>query len=345
MNNKIPKYSENRALDIGQKNLEILRKETGKIKFTGCYIHLAPICNFKCEGCFTHVKSRKKISLDFKTIKNIIDFAKSRGARSIIFAGAGEPTLDPDFEKIVKYIKKQNLQIVLFTNLTTLKNIKQAENFLNNGPVIGKLYTLDKQKYNKITHYHKAFESAMRGLVFLLAAKKNLEKQGEKPTLAIDSYITKNNYLDLSNVLRFCRENKIIPYFEAFIELGQTKRDIKKFALSEKSLAKLFLELQKIDKQEFNLKTLIKPGTRNYGQDICQKATHMFSVRENGDVCMCICSLRKVGNIFNNKNLYKELENIFNVKNKALKNYFVCDKCSKVINPRDLRNCHVKNCL
>ena len=341
MSYKIPKYSENRALDIGQKNLETLRKESGQIKFTGCYIHLAPICNFKCEGCFTHVKSSKKISLDFRTIINVIDFAKSRGARSIIFAGAGEPTLDPDFQRIVKYIKKQKLQIVLFTNLTTLKNIKQAEKFLINGPVIGKLYTLDKLKYNKITNYQKAFEFAMRGLGFLLEAKKKLEKEGKKPILAIDSYITKNNYLDLPNVLRFCRENKIIPYFEAFIELGQTKKDITKFALSEKSLAQLFLELQKIDKQEFNLKTPINSGSRNYGLDICQKATHMFSVRENGDVCMCVCSLRKVGHILNNENSYKELEKIFNVKNKWLKNFFVCDKCSKVINPQYLPDCKI----
>ena len=341
MSYKIPKYSENRALDIGKNNLEVLRTGKGKIKFTGCYINLSPICNFNCEGCFTHAKSRQKGRLNFKTIKGIVDFAKDRGAQSIIFAGAGEPTLDPDFEKIVSYIKKQKLQTVLFTNLTILTSEKQAREFLINGPVIVKLYTLDEQKYNKMTNFNKAFEYAMRGLCLLLEARKKLEKQGKKTTLAIDSYISEDNYLDLPDLLRFCRTNKIIPYFEAFIELGQKKNIIDKLSLPEKSLAQLFLKLQKIDRDEFNIKTPINPWSRNYGQDVCQKATHMFNVRENGDVCMCICTLRKVGNILKVKDSSKKLGKIFNAKNKGLKNFFVCDKCSKLINPKYLKNCQI----
>lgn len=176
----------------------------------------------------------------------------------------------------------------------------------------------------------------MRGLNFLLEAKKELEKTGKKITLAIDSYITKENYLDLPDLLRFCRKNKITPYFEAFIELGQPKKNIKKLALSEKELAQLFLKLQKIDKDEFGVKTQIHSWSRNYGMDVCKKATHMFSVREDGNICMCVCSLRKVGNIKDQENPYKSLEKVFDVNNKWLLNYFMCDKCSKLINPRYL---------
>jgi len=246
---KIPKYSEDRSIDVGQHNLKVIKKGKGKIKFTGAYIHLVPICNFKCNGCFTHIEFYKEvIRLNFGQIKRIIDFAKDRGAKSIIFAGAGEPTFDPEFKKIINYIKKQNLQSVLFTNMTTLKSKVQAKEFLSAGPVIGKLFTLNERKFNQMTHRENAFQEAMRGLNLLLEAKKELEEDGKKIILAIDSYISKENYLDLPDLLRFCRKNKIIPYFEIFIELGQSKKIIKDLSLSGKELARLFLKLQKVDR-------------------------------------------------------------------------------------------------
>ncbi len=337
MQYSIPNYSEDRSVDIGKHNLEALRKGKGKIKFTGAYIHLSSICNFKCEGCFTHVKVTKTTRLKFRTIRRIVDFAKDRGVQSIIFAGAGEPTLDPEYKKIVSYIQKQKLQTVLFTNLTTLKNKNQAKKILKSGPVIAKLYTLNEQKYNRITHSKNAFKTAMKGLKLLLKTGEDLEKQGKKTTLAIDSYITKENYMDLPDLLRFCRENNIIPYFEAFIELGQSEKIIKKLFLTEEKLTKLFLKLQKIDKEEFDINTPIHSWSRHYGMDVCRKTTHMFSVREDGNVYMCVCSLKKVGNVFDQKDPYESLERIFNVKNSWLLNYFVCDKCSKLINPKFLK--------
>lgn len=333
----IPNYSEDKSIDIGKDNLKSLRSGKGKIKFTGAYIHLAPICNFRCKGCFTHMEAINAKRLRLKDIKKIVKFVKSRGGRSITFAGAGEPTLDPEFDKIFDLIIKKNLQTVLFTNLTTLKNLKQAKKYLQAGPVIAKLYTLKPNKYNRLTRNKDAFKSAKNGLELLLAAKKDLESKGRKVTLAIDSYICKENFMDLPNLLRYCRQNGIIPYFEAFIELGQSRRTIKKLSLSEKELAELFLRLQRIDNEEFNIDTPINAWSRNYGQDACRKATHMFSVREDGYVYMCVCSLRKVGSIFDKKDPYVSLEDIFSVRNKGLLDYFVCDKCSKLVNPKYLK--------
>jgi len=337
MVDKIPRYSEDKSITFGIQNLTALKNGTGQIKFTGAYINLAPVCNFNCDGCFTHTNYKKNIKLTFQQIKRIIDFAKDWGAKSIIFAGAGEPTLDPQFKEIIGYIKKQNLQLVLFTNMTTLMNKTEAKKFLLLGPVIGKLYTLNEKKYNEITHCKTAFKDAMQGLNYLIEARKELKREKQKAVLSIDSPVTKENYKDLPDLLRFCRKKKVIPYFEGFIELGQSKKTVEKLSVSEKKLAQLFQKLQKIDKTEFSISTLVSLGTRNYGMAVCNKATHMFSVREDGSVCMCICTLRKVGNILDQKDPYKSLEKIFNVKNKKLLNYFVCDYCSKSINPKYLK--------
>ena len=334
---KIPKYSEDRSVDIGKLNIEALRKGEGRITFTGAYIHLAPACNFRCNGCYTHVELCEKIMLGYKTIRRIVDFARDRGAKTIIFAGAGEPTLDPEFEGITRYIRNQKLKTVLFTNMTTIKNVEKAREYLTNGPVITKLFTLDEGKYKAITHNKNAFKDSMKGLGLLLDAREELEGKGKRSTLALESYITRENQMDLPDLLRFCREKKIIPYFEAFIETCQPGRVIKRLSLSEKELAQLFMKLRKIDKEEFDIDTKIPPWSRIYGMDVCNKATHMFSVREDGNLHMCICSPRKIGSVYDQEDPYKSLEKIFNAKNKWLLDYFSCDRCSKRINPKFLK--------
>lgn len=335
---KISDYSEDKSKTIGLANLESLRKGKGELKFNGVYIHLAPICNFRCIGCFSHIENVICDRLRFQTIKRVVDYAHDHGSKSIIFAGAGEPTLDTEYLKISNYIVQKGLQIVLFTNLSTLKTIAQAEKMLQRGPVIGKLYTLNKAKYNYITKNKFAYKYAQEGFELLIKAKNNLKSSNpkQKIILAMDAYVSRINYQDLPDLLRFCRKNDIIPYFEAFIELGQKPEIIRKYALTEKELTNIFVKLREIDKEEFGLETDIKSGSRNYGQDPCIKATHMFSVRENGDIRMCVCTLRSVGKIYNNKDPYQTLENIFSSQNKELLEYFKCDQCSKKVNNKYL---------
>lgn len=249
----IPKYTEDRSSDVGKKNLHNLVCGKGQLNFTGAYIFLAPICNFRCKGCFTHVYKNNSAQLSFNSIKKIVDFAKNRGAKSIIFAGAGEPTLDPLYKKIRNYINKLGLQVVLFTNGTTIKNKQEAKKMLLSGPVVAKMFSLNAKKYNELTGRKNAFALSMKGINFLIQARNELEKEDKKISLAIDSYISKENYKELPSLLKFCRKNRIIPYFESFIELGQPKNIIKQMALCEKKLANLFLELAKIDKEEFKI--------------------------------------------------------------------------------------------
>jgi MoaA/NifB/PqqE/SkfB family radical SAM enzyme len=328
---KIPDYSEDRSGKIGEHNLKVLQTSSGKLNFTGVYIHLAPVCNMRCKGCFTHVDQLGKERLNFNTIKRIIDFAKDSGARTIILAGAGEPTFDPEFKRVRGYIKEQDLKTVLFTNLSTIKNENEAKSLLEDGPVIGKLFTLNKRKYDDITNCSNAYDAAIDGLCFLLDAKVKLEKEGKVVTLALDSYITRDNYMDLPELLRYCRKREIIPYFEAFIELGQSAELVKELALSEKELRRLFRELKQIDKEEFNIDVPLHPCSRNYGQDVCKKSTHMFSVRQDGQIYMCVCSLRPAGNVYQRNDPYESLRSIFMKENKWLIDYFICDECSQQI--------------
>lgn len=278
--------------DIGDKNRRIIQNKKGKMEFTSAFIDLNGGCNLKCEGCFKHMdKEQPKERLNLGQIKGVIDFAKERGAKSIVFAGLGEPLMDKDFLNALDYIKENNLQSITFTNATLIKDKSTAKNLLEAGPVIAKRNTLDDNLQDKLVGVKDASKLMKHGLDNLLAAKKELEEKGQKSTLGMDSYVVKDNAEDLVDLLRYCRKNDILPYFEAFIELGQLDKTVQKLALSQKELTDLFLKLQKIDKEEFGVNTSVVSGQRVYGQPICEKGSHMFSVRVDGKVYPCVSSI------------------------------------------------------
>jgi wyosine [tRNA(Phe)-imidazoG37] synthetase (radical SAM superfamily) len=57
-------------------------------------------------------------------IKKLIDTLHSRGLLPVILIGGGEPTLHPDFEAVVEYIKSKGIQIGIATNGSRLEKIE-----------------------------------------------------------------------------------------------------------------------------------------------------------------------------------------------------------------------------
>ncbi|QHI71946.1 radical SAM/SPASM domain-containing protein [Aminipila terrae] len=79
-------------------------------------------CNFKCKYCYRQVDPEKyKTSnmLSFDTFKKLIDDVKgfNRPLKSLMFAKIGEPTLNPELPRMVRYAKKSN--VVLSTKIIT----------------------------------------------------------------------------------------------------------------------------------------------------------------------------------------------------------------------------------
>ena len=147
------------------------RKE-GKLRFHHAFVDMERICNLACHGCFQFMdrdRTRKKLS--YEEIKYIIDFAKEREADIIIIAGAGEPTLDPDFKKIVDYIKSKEMLSVVFTNGSTLD--EELANFLFDhavSPIIKK-FAVDFEKQDYLIGRQGISKRMQRGLEILLKIK------------------------------------------------------------------------------------------------------------------------------------------------------------------------------
>ena len=87
--------------------------------FTQLSLDLTSNCNYRCDWCFNkHLINKKTDSLSLKEKEKILKEAVKLGAKTLVFPGTGEPTLDPDFYPLVEIAHKLGLITVVYTNLT-----------------------------------------------------------------------------------------------------------------------------------------------------------------------------------------------------------------------------------
>jgi MoaA/NifB/PqqE/SkfB family radical SAM enzyme len=89
-------------------------------------LDLTSACNFSCPHCVdsTIINTRSHLSLE--DIKKTIRRLQSNGLLSVILLGGGEPTLHPDVEEVVRYLKRKKLQVGIVTNGSRLDKIAGA---------------------------------------------------------------------------------------------------------------------------------------------------------------------------------------------------------------------------
>jgi MoaA/NifB/PqqE/SkfB family radical SAM enzyme len=332
---EIPGYtgSRERVNEIIENNKRAIETRRGKILFNSVFIDLNfcyrgannrrkwAACNLRCPGCFKLAdRQENQDMLTLQEIREVVGFARERNAVSITIAGAGEPLLDPHFWKLLKYANKRGMGLNVFTNGTLIDRESAKILFEGKTNVIVKRNTLVDAKQDMLVgNIRGGGKKIKMGL-------DNLLKAGFKaPRLAIDSYVSKQNASDLPALLRYCRKNQIIPYFEAFITAGQEEERYKGRVLSGKELSALFKKLQRIDKREFGIKTQVISGMRVYGQAPCTKSRTMFSARTNGDIAPCVASGLIIGNMRR-----QPLKEIFNPKkNRVLSEAYLAQcRCS-----------------
>jgi len=92
--------------------------------------HISPTskCNLSCSYC--SVKKRAKNQIELDVIKDYIDKLITRGLKAVIITGGGEPTLYPDFNPLIKWLRyEKNLSVALITNGTNSHLVKDWSAF------------------------------------------------------------------------------------------------------------------------------------------------------------------------------------------------------------------------
>jgi len=178
-------------------------------------ISLTNKCNLRCEYCPPYGENltcfKKQASLE--KFLQILDICNEIGFKSYRITG-GEPLLSNLFKPVaikIKSFKPEDFR--LNTNGTLLeKNIGQI-NKMKFTDIKISLDTLNKKKYDKITGTKNNFPAIIGGIK---KASKML-----KSRIGINMVVTKKNFEEIPNMIKFCQKNKInlklldLNYFES----------------------------------------------------------------------------------------------------------------------------------
>lgn len=203
-------------------------------------IHIFPTykCNFKCNYCIhgmtkveLEAKNFKKEHMSFDTYKKVIDQAKeyTEPLKALIFAGHGEPLMNPNIAQMVAYAKKNDIaQRVEITTNGSLLTPKLSDELIHAGIDRLKISIqgTSTKKYQDIAKYNINFEKFLSNLEYFHQHKKHTEVYIKIIDIALEDkadeekfkimFQDKCNYLDIEYAIPFVKEIKQTIYNKEF---------------------------------------------------------------------------------------------------------------------------------
>jgi len=279
-------------------------------------------CNFRCPYCYVPHNSYPENELSKKEICDVILQAKDMGARKIIILG-GEPTLYPNLLEMIEFIKKQKLEVEVFTNGTKITEDFAKQLYDNNVRVVLKMNSFDENRQDMLAGKKGSFNSIKQAL-------QNLKKVGypsEEKFLAVSTIICRYNINELETMWQWLRDQKIVPYFEIITPQENAKYN-EWLYVNSKELYNIFTRISEIDRTKYGQDWDPQPplvGNR------CLR--HQFSclVTSTGNVMPCVGVGIPIGNIRKQqlKNIIKDSEVLCDLKNHLNTIKGPCRTCEK----------------
>ncbi len=140
------------------------------------YVYLSAGCNLHCRHCwitptFVHGKPVPAECLDFERLKGAVAEAKPMGLMAAKLTG-GEPTLHPEFRRVVDFLAAEGLDISMETNATRIDR-ELAVHLREKAKVSRVAVSLDspeEEQHDRFRGVKGAFAAAVRGIGHLAAA-------------------------------------------------------------------------------------------------------------------------------------------------------------------------------
>lgn len=261
---EIPRYKAalpvNKALTAPPvlKGLELTDKDFDNNLVPTLRVYIGEQCNLRCLYCFSdapHISeyeedlTRPVLSTDQRL--NILESGKSFGLKTVLINGKGEPMLDRELMPFIKGAHEMGIRTILFTNGMTL-NGRDLDFFNSHGTtLVLKLNSLDEKRDDGIVRSKGAHKKMMAGI------KQALDHGFQnKNRLGIDTVIHRKTVDGIPDIIRFCRERKIIPWCDMAVPLGRTKvEDV----ISEKQRETLYGKITEVE-NEFGYEFEPRPG-------------------------------------------------------------------------------------
>ncbi len=173
-------------------------------------------CNLNCVGCWCHSElmkelkfdsEKRKVRLSFDKIKSLVDELNDLNVQEIQLSGSGDPSMHPDFIKIVEYIKSKGLKLHIITNFTLFTKADiDCLISLEVEKITASVWAGDPATYAKVhpNQSTKIFYRLKENLEYLQLAKNNMKK--EMPLVKIYNVISSKNYGTIAEMINFALE-------------------------------------------------------------------------------------------------------------------------------------------
>jgi len=131
-------------------------------------VELVSYCNLRCTMCFqvdkTFTVKSNLGAMDLGLFKKVIDEAVGARCRTLTMASRGEPTLHPQLEEILKYVKGKFFDIKINTNAMVLDE-KKCHWILENGvtELVFSVEGVEKEEYERVRVQGK-FEQVLENI-------------------------------------------------------------------------------------------------------------------------------------------------------------------------------------
>lgn len=244
------------------------------------------ICNLECPLCPVGRKilNRKPKHMRFHEFKSIIDDME-KYLLLIILWDWGEPFMNPELPKMIKYAEERGIKIITSTNAHFLHNEKYVKDILKSGltNLIVAIDSLNEKDY-EVYRRRGSLNKALHGLENLIRLKKELKS---KTSINLRMVVMKQNEQEVGTMRKLAR-NIGVDIF--------TLKTLNPSCGLDAMDEELIPSKKKYRRYEYTKDTKKRIRVDNP----CLRVWHMSNIYSNGDVVPCCYHFDgaiKVGNI------------------------------------------------
>ncbi|MCD4812921.1 radical SAM protein [bacterium] len=252
-------------------------------------LELTRACNLVCKYCYASSGQSLSGELTYAELIKVVAEAEELGARRIVILGGGEPLIYPQLRTLIAHIRNTGLGVDLFTN-GTLLNRDWAE-FLFSMQVAVNV------KYNSFAPATQDYLAGRPGTYAAIQeALSHLHQAGypdKEHPLGIETIICAQNVDEIPEIWQWARNHQYIPYIEMMTPQGRL-RDFPNLNVPLERVQQVFLEVQKMDKEQFGHEWPITPALLG---ETCQRHLYSCTVDSLGNISPCPGVDIKVGNV------------------------------------------------
>lgn len=292
------------------------------------------LCNLQCPACPTGNKSlkRKKGSLSFSGFKKIMD-QLGPYTLNLVLSYLGEPLLNKDIYKMIKYAKtKRPIRVMISTNATLIRDKETALKLVNSG-LDHLIISFDGATQKTLNKYRVGadFNQIISAIKSVIDAKKELNVQ--KPVVEIQFIVMRHNEQEIEIIKKIADDIGVnilsLKTFNANL-FGKTGKTEKNKILS-------FIPKNKnFTRYKFKKNTLSLSDQHLYS---CNRPYYGMTINWDGDAVACCYDSE---GYYNFGNLLKQnVKEIWHSKkyNEFRKNIFknrstmpICRECMGTMN-------------